>query len=197
MSEARYTVFGANIILHSGDQLLLQRKTPGYRFLAYVGQLCLIGGGWTEDSDLSPRQTALRELAEEVEPAALYADAEAALRFVGTYEIVVPAEVSGRQPLDRQPARLLTFAFELPVPTLEGAWLLEGDAAPIDTIAELAEPVCWGHDHILADWAARSGRPAPRLRCEPRVTCARVGDVEPKDYGELELERLQINPRRR
>lgn len=197
MARSRYTVFGSNIIVVSRDgRMLMQRKTAGYRYTAYVGKLCLIGGGWTEPEDRNPRQTALRELAEEVRPRRLFDGADALLQYVGAYELVVPAEISGRQPLERSAARLLTFTFELVLPDFDDVRLLEGEAVVVPSTSALSEPICWGHDHIVADWAAQRWHALPALPLEERVTCAQVGTVEPKDYGELDLERLRINPRR-
>lgn len=175
-------VISAALVLRRGERYLFQRKDDGYPVEAFRGDLCLVGGSWTERADQCALDTALRELAEEVTPCP-----SGTPTSLGGFELRVPQLRTGTRDY-----HILNFIFLL---ELGGAdyELLEGDRAWRSWNDALAGPWCWGYDHILAAIAAPLGETWVGA-LDPAVTCDRWSG--PQRYDELDLSGLRFNPHR-
>lgn len=187
-----HDVYGTSIIVRGSDGFLFQRKTAGYFMERFVGQLCLIGGGWTEASDLSPRDTAWRELVEELRPLSLIEGLDAtSLRFIQGFDVSLPERVTGSQAV-----RMINFLFDLTLdrPLGDQAFLTEGEAAFAPDSASVTGPFCWGYDHILAFYAQHRGVGFSALEVASEVRCEPLMSEEPDGYAALDLSGLRLNP---
>ncbi len=178
-------VISAAVLLRHGDRYLFQRKDQGYPVEAFRGHLCFVGGSWTETGDRTPRDTALRELHEEVAPA----PTSPQLAFLGAFTLWVP-ECRTRT----RDYQILNFIYALDLDA-DGHELLEGDAAWRALPAARRERWCWGYDHVLGHCAEHLGvawgvTPDPAVRCEPTQVS---GDTA---YADMDLSALRLNPLR-
>jgi hypothetical protein len=179
-------------LIRSGTRYIFQRKTAGYPLTTYIGQLCLIGGGWTRADDQSPRETAWRELTEEVQPEEALPATMAALRFVGWFDLQLSAAATGARAY-----HIWDFVYELDLPagcSAADVRLTEGESMVVDTTAPIQEAFCWGHDHLLRWYAADRAQLASGFPLADGVECRLVSVVEPVAYRNLDLSELRVNP---
>lgn len=182
---SRLDIVSAAIVLSCGDHFLVQRKDSTYPVERFRGRLCLVGGSWTTAADRNPRDTALRELDEEVNPRVTRRD----IRFLGAFDIRVPAASNGLRD-----TWILNFIYALEIDS-DGHNLLEGEAAWFTWDAlRTASTWCWGYDHVMAQCAPQLGRLWGAVG-EVGVTCARR-DLSDVDYTDMELDDLRLNPLR-
>jgi hypothetical protein len=177
-------VISAAVLLRHADRFLLQRKDAGYPLQAFRDHLCFVGGSWTASRDRTPKDTALRELEEEVAPFP-----GGGLRFVGAFDLWIP-ELRTRT----RDYHILNFIYTMELDT-DGHKLLEGDAAWLDQASAQRGRWCWGYDHVMAQSAAElgldwQGSVDAAVRCAPNPT---HGDTP---FAAMDLEGLRLNPLR-
>lgn len=190
MSEPPLRYVGSAVILRSGRALLMQRKTAGYPFEAYVGRTTLVGGVWSSVSDASPRETMVRELREELRSAELLETAVSGLQFFGGFDYRL-----GRLQDERGAFWSRSYIYEVSVDepaALADAELAEGTAEFVSDVTLFDGPMCWGHDATLAVWGDRRGL-AVELAGDTEVF-ETVGGEEPESYGEVDRSRLVHDP---
>ena len=181
--------YGALAIITSGKEFLLQEKTPGYLLPPFIGTLALYGGHWTEEQDISPYDTIIRELTEEIKNL----DIKEITPF-GDYFFFTPKHVTEIKDFETYVSVFKVRAdfFGEEIIVHEGKKRIK----TIDEIARAAQRFMGGHEIILMDYLGENGIETGLSGFED-IRAGRVTDGDPfRPYLERNLDILRVNPLR-